>query len=87
MVCVFRRQRTDVCSGDVAEEQGKRFPGTTNTLDGIRIDMETAWIHLRSSNTEPVVRIIAEAGVEEETLSFARGTERSRNRGAGPAYR
>ncbi|MCK4537779.1 MAG: phosphoglucosamine mutase [Candidatus Krumholzibacteria bacterium] len=37
------------------------FKGEYNTLDGMRIDMSDGWIHLRRSNTEPVVRIIAEA--------------------------
>lgn len=32
-----------------------------NTSDGVRIDFETGWVHLRGSNTEPIVRIIAEA--------------------------
>jgi phosphomannomutase len=41
------------------------FPGTVNGLDGIRIDMEMGWVHVRRSNTEPVVRIIAEADSRE----------------------
>jgi phosphomannomutase len=32
-----------------------------NTCDGCRFDLPDAWIHIRPSNTEPVVRIIAEA--------------------------
>ncbi len=32
-----------------------------NSSDGIRFDFENAWLHVRSSNTEPVVRVIAEA--------------------------
>jgi phosphomannomutase len=32
-----------------------------NTVDGLRIDFESSWVHLRPSNTEPIVRIIAEA--------------------------
>lgn len=73
--------------GAVAEELRKRFPGNTNTVDGIRIDMETGWIHLRSSNTEPVVRIIAEAGMEEEALSLAREAEAVLQSWTGPASR
>ncbi|MGL5255333.1 MAG: phosphoglucosamine mutase [Brevinema sp.] len=39
-----------------------------NTEDGLRLDMPNgAWIHLRSSNTEPIVRLIAEAETETET--------------------
>ena len=32
-----------------------------NDIDGLRIDFEEGWIHLRASNTEPIARIIAEA--------------------------
>jgi len=33
----------------------------TNTTDGLKIDFEPDWIHLRSSNTEPIIRIYAES--------------------------
>jgi phosphomannomutase len=33
-----------------------------NPLDGLRIDYDDFWIQVRKSNTEPQVRIIAEAG-------------------------
>jgi phosphomannomutase len=33
----------------------------TDTQDGIRIDWDRAWVHARPSNTEPIMRIIAEA--------------------------
>ena len=32
-----------------------------DTQDGIRIDWPDAWVHARPSNTEPIMRIIAEA--------------------------
>lgn len=32
-----------------------------NTDDGLKIDFKDSWIHLRKSNTEPIIRIIAEA--------------------------
>jgi phosphomannomutase len=32
-----------------------------NTLDGLRLDWADRWVHVRPSNTEPIVRIIAEA--------------------------
>src|SRR3954464_5487332 len=39
-----------------------------DTQDGIRIDWDRAWVHARPSNTEPIMRIIAEppAGAEAE---------------------
>ncbi|MGB2868213.1 MAG: phosphoglucosamine mutase [Bacteroidota bacterium] len=38
--------------------------GKVNTVDGLKIDFEESWVHLRKSNTEPIVRIIAEAPTE-----------------------
>jgi phosphomannomutase len=32
-----------------------------STVDGVRIDVSDGWVHLRPSNTEPIVRLIAEA--------------------------
>ena len=32
-----------------------------NSKDGVRIDFENSWAHIRKSNTEPVIRIISEA--------------------------
>ncbi len=37
-----------------------------DTQDGIRIDWDNAWVHARSSNTEPIMRIIAEAPTQAE---------------------
>ncbi len=34
---------------------------TIRREDGIRIDLEEGWVHIRASNTEPIVRVIAEA--------------------------
>lgn len=32
-----------------------------NTIDGVKIDFEKEWVHLRASNTEPIIRIYAES--------------------------
>ncbi|MEJ2543880.1 MAG: hypothetical protein P8Y99_07410 [Calditrichaceae bacterium] len=37
-----------------------------NLLDGVKIDIKNSWVHLRKSNTEPIVRIISEAPTAEE---------------------
>jgi len=42
-----------------------------NTVDGVRIDLERSWVHLRRSNTEPIVRAIAEAPTVEEATVLA----------------
>lgn len=43
-----------------------------NTVDGVRIDFDNAWVHLRRSNTEPIIRIYAEADsmTKAEHLAF-----------------
>jgi len=41
------------------------------TIDGLKIDFEDGWIHLRKSNTEPIIRIYAESKGEEKANSFA----------------
>ncbi len=38
----------------------------TNFDDGLKIDFPDSWVHLRKSNTEPIIRIIAEARTKEE---------------------
>jgi len=32
-----------------------------NTIDGVRIEFDDDWVHLRKSNTEPIIRIYAES--------------------------
>lgn len=37
----------------------------TNAIDGVRVDFPDGWVHVRGSNTEPIIRIIAEAPTPE----------------------
>jgi len=32
-----------------------------NTIDGVKIDFENSWVHIRKSNTEPIIRVYTEA--------------------------
>ena len=41
------------------------------TIDGVKLDFLDKWVHLRKSNTEPIVRIYAEAQTEEEAENIA----------------
>ena len=41
------------------------------TIDGLKIDFEEGWVHLRKSNTEPIIRIYAESVGEEKATAFA----------------
>ena len=40
-------------------------------IDGVKIDFEDSWVHLRKSNTEPIVRIYTEAKSPEEAKALA----------------
>lgn len=42
-----------------------------NTIDGIKIDFPNSWVQVRSSNTEPIVRIYTEAPTMEEAEVLA----------------
>jgi len=42
-----------------------------NDIDGVKIDFEDSWVHLRKSNTEPIIRIYSEAKSVEETENLA----------------
>lgn len=44
---------------DKIKDKYKKF--NINTVDGVRIDFEEDWVHLRKSNTEPIIRIYAES--------------------------
>jgi phosphomannomutase len=46
--------------------------GTINTDDGLKIDFEDHWVHLRRSNTEPIIRIIAEAPTSAQAGELVR---------------
>ncbi|HPS26898.1 MAG TPA: phosphoglucosamine mutase [Bacteroidales bacterium] len=54
---------------DQIKEKYKNHP--VNTADGVRIDIENGWVHLRRSNTEPIIRIYAESDsmIKAETLA------------------
>ena len=41
------------------------------TIDGLKIDFKEGWVHLRKSNTEPIIRIYAESEGEEKANEFA----------------
>ena len=41
------------------------------TIDGLKIDFSEGWVHLRKSNTEPIIRIYAESEGEEKANEFA----------------
>jgi phosphomannomutase len=41
------------------------------TIDGLKIDFQDGWVHLRKSNTEPIIRVYAEAGTQKDADAMA----------------
>ena len=42
-----------------------------NTIDGVKIDFEQQWVHLRKSNTEPIIRIYTESDSQQSADELA----------------
>ena len=51
------------------EERYQEVP--FSTIDGLKIDFEEEWVHLRKSNTEPIIRVYTEASSLEKAQSLA----------------
>ena len=45
---------------------------TVNDIDGVKIDFPDRWVHLRKSNTEPIIRVYSEAQTMEQADELAR---------------
>jgi len=41
-----------------------------STVDGVKIDFKEGWVHLRKSNTEPIIRVYSEGKSEKEAKAF-----------------
>ena len=52
------------------KEKYKKQP--INTEDGLRIEFDTDWVHLRTSNTEPIIRIYSESSSETMANNIAK---------------
>ncbi len=49
-------------AAQIIEETKRRFPkARSNESDGCRLDLADGWIHIRTSNTEPIIRVIFES--------------------------
>ena len=58
----------------ILQELHKKYSKTekTNMDDGLKIDFASSWVHLRKSNTEPIIRVIAEAKSYEEANALVK---------------
>ncbi len=52
--------------------QEKYKKDNINTIDGLKIEFDKDWVHLRPSNTEPIIRIYAESGFETTADNIAK---------------
>jgi phosphomannomutase len=57
--------------GRIESQAGDWWPDAeVNRLDGLKWIWKDRWIHLRASNTEPIIRILAEGPSEEAALGL-----------------
>lgn len=63
----------DVNVKEVFEKIKKKYKKQpVNTEDGLRIEFDNDWVHLRTSNTEPIIRIYAESSTETTAGNIAK---------------
>jgi len=52
---------------ELKAQLAKSFPNPVfNMEDGLKMDLKNGWVHLRKSNTEPIIRIYSEANTTPE---------------------
>jgi len=57
----------DINTDAILEKMKERFRDQQVThIDGVKIDFPDKWVHLRKSNTEPIIRVYSEAHSQEE---------------------
>ena len=57
---------------DIFDKIKKKYKNNpVNTEDGLKIEFDTDWVHLRTSNTEPIIRIYAESSFETTANNIA----------------
>ncbi|RYY21104.1 MAG: phosphoglucosamine mutase [Chitinophagaceae bacterium] len=62
----------DVDVAGLFEKIRKKYKNQpVNTEDGLKIEFDADWVHLRTSNTEPIIRIYAESGFESTANNIA----------------
>lgn len=61
---------TDV-DGILAAMEKKYAAQPVNTIDGVKIEFDKEWVHLRKSNTEPIIRIYSESTNESTANNLA----------------
>jgi phosphomannomutase len=65
------RAESDQAQQIMDRAQARFAEATVNTSDGMRLDFSDGWVHLRMSNTEPVMRMILEGRDEATAQQYA----------------
>ena len=65
------RQLIGQDAGPLPDIECNGFIKEISTIDGVKIDFENNWVHLRKSNTEPIIRIYTEAATQEKADALA----------------
>jgi hypothetical protein len=72
----FRKLLSDKTGFDInkifAHVKSKYKNNPINTEDGLKIEFENDWVHLRTSNTEPIIRIYSESSFATTAENIAR---------------
>ncbi len=56
----------------ILETMAKKYANENiDTRDGVKIDFDEEWVHLRKSNTEPIIRVYSESSSDERAQSLA----------------
>lgn len=61
----------DAILAKVKELYGKQKDVKVTDIDGVKLDFPESWVHLRKSNTEPIIRVYSEAKSVEEAEALA----------------
>ena len=77
LITSFPKNKVELENGlDVStifEKIRKKYKNNpVNTEDGLKIEFDTDWVHLRTSNTEPIIRIYAESNFETTANNIAK---------------
>ena len=56
----------DAILAKVKEMYSAQSDAQVNDIDGVKIDFADKWVHLRKSNTEPIIRVYSEAHTMDE---------------------
>ena len=70
---IITREEADTLRASLDQVKKEYESEDINTIDGVKISFEARkeWVHLRRSNTEPIIRIYAEAATKEAADALA----------------